>query len=48
MQRTVRQYLLDPLLIRNPITVQALTVIAYFQSFWSDDIYERWQTIDSR
>ena len=25
---------------------QALTVIAYFQSTWPDDIYERWQTID--
>jgi mono/diheme cytochrome c family protein len=22
--------------------------IAYFQSFWTDDIYERWQEIDSR
>ena len=22
--------------------------IAYFQSFWSDDIYARWQKIDSR
>ena len=27
---------------------QALTVIAYFQSFWPDNIYERWQTVDSR
>ncbi len=22
--------------------------IAYFQSFWSNDIYERWKEIDSR
>ncbi len=27
---------------------EARAVIAYFQSFWSDDIYARWQQINSR
>ena len=27
---------------------QRLSVIAYFQDFWSDEIYRRWQEIDGR
>lgn len=27
---------------------QSLEIIAYFQSLWTDDVYARWQEIDSR
>jgi mono/diheme cytochrome c family protein len=27
---------------------QRLSIVAYIQSWWSDDIYARWQEIDDR
>ena len=27
---------------------ERMTIIAWFQSLWSDEIYERWQSIDAR
>jgi hypothetical protein len=30
------------------IEEERMSIIAWFQSLWSDDIYERWQSIDAR